>query len=39
MFYPETNSGPSARQAVWLPLRHGKNITKASTIFYEKAFP
>ena len=33
-FYPESNSGPSARQAVSLLLRHLKHIPKCLIIFY-----
>ena len=33
-FYPESNSGPSAHQAVSLLLRHVKHIPKFLMIFY-----
>ena len=33
-FYPESNLGPSARQAVSLLLRHVKHIPKCLIIFY-----
>ena len=33
-FYPESNSGPSARQAVPLLLRHLKHIPNCLIIFY-----
>ena len=33
-FYPESNSGPSAHQAVSLLLRHVKHIPKFLIIFY-----
>ena len=37
--YPESNSGPSARQAVSLLLRHVKHIPKCLIIFYYKPLP
>ena len=33
-FYPESNSGPSAHQAVSLLLRHVNHIPKFLMIFY-----
>ena len=33
-FYPESNSGPSAHQAISLLLRHVKHIPKFLIIFY-----
>ena len=37
--YPESNSGPSAHQAVSLLLRHVKHIPKFLIIFIKSLFP